>query len=130
MAIENHGAIQNFKATQALAAHRFVSLGAEGYVDYPGAETEAVIGVTLEDVAAEDHVPVLMLNCAGKFKITAADSWSAPTAGAGTPLYTTTAGKASDSAGTKIRAYGLTAASGDGSIVTAIASNEHLETGS
>ncbi len=121
MAVQNDSGVMTFAAAIALTRGRGVSLAAAaGEVEYPAAETEEIVGVTLEDAIAGEHVAVALLSKPGTVKVQASQAITAPTSGKGTPLYVGTDGRFTDVAGTQIRYYALEAVGAAGEYLEAM----------
>jgi len=109
---------RTFQATAvALAAYSLVKVDSDGKISVAGDNnTDAVVGVTLEDIAASGYGAVKLLNAAGSVEVLAGGD----TVAVGAIVYADGSGKVgTDSSNHKI-GYAMTASAADGDVIEVI----------
>jgi hypothetical protein len=109
---------RTFQATAvAIAAYSLVKVDSNGQISVAGDNnTDAVCGVTLEDIAASGYGAVKLLNASGSVEVLAGGD----TIAVGAIVYTDGSGKVgTDSSNHKI-GYAMTASAADGDVIEVV----------
>lgn len=106
---------RTFQATAvAIAAHALVAVDSNGKISVAGDNnTDALIGVTLEDVAASGYGAVKLLNASGTIEVLAGGDAIA----VADKVYTDGAGKVGTDNTNHLVGYALGASSADGDVI-------------